>query len=95
MKILLAIDYALGGQRLEHPPHIESWRRYIDELQKVADTLKGCEPLGLGCWLLNSPEHVPLLETALRKYEGLKFPYRIIFLNPEDADTWKIVPKSA
>ena len=98
MKILLTIDYAIHGKRLDHPHHTESWLAYIDAIQKSADSLAGCDtivPFGLGCWLCSPSTLAPLLEIVLRKRGVLQYSSRIIFLTPEDEEAWPTFPKAA
>lgn len=98
MKVLISIDYAIQGKRIDHPHHTESWLAYIDGIQKGIDTLSKSDtivPFGLGCWLCSSNTLAPLLDVVRSKRGVLVFQPRVVFLTPEDEETWLPFPKSS
>jgi len=63
----------------------------IDTLSK-SDTIV---PFGLGCWLCSSNTLAPLLDVVRSKRGVLVFQPRVVFLTPEDEETWLPFPKSS
>ena len=98
MKILVSIDYATQGKRIDHDGHTKSWLTYIDAVQKSIDTLSERDNIlvfGLGCWLCNASSLAPLLEIVQSKRGSLVFQPRLAFLTIDDEDTQPPFPKSA
>jgi len=63
----------------------------LDTLSK-SDTIV---PFGLGCWLCSSNTLAPLLDVVRSKRGVLVFQPRVVFLTPEDEETWLPFPKSS